>query len=110
MSTVRALLIVVVGVLLLAVQVAAAQNPLERLVSPGPLARAHEKLEATCNVCHETFNKAGQPAKCLDCHKEVKADVVVYLNRLSDFLFTLARVANLRAGVKDVPWVPPPKG
>jgi cob(I)alamin adenosyltransferase len=37
----------------------------------------------------------------------VERDVVVYLNRLSDFLFTLARVANLRARVSDVPWKPP---
>lgn len=40
-----------------------------------------------------------------------KVDVVTitYLNRLSDLLFTMARVANHRAGVKDVPWVQPPK-
>jgi cob(I)alamin adenosyltransferase len=30
--------------------------------------------------------------------------LVMYLNRLSDLLFTLARVANLRAGVSDVTW------
>jgi cob(I)alamin adenosyltransferase len=30
--------------------------------------------------------------------------LVVYLNRLSDLLFTLARLANLRAGVSDVTW------
>ncbi len=29
-----------------------------------------------------------------------------FLNRLSDFLFVLARAANHRAGVKDVPWIP----
>jgi cob(I)alamin adenosyltransferase len=29
---------------------------------------------------------------------------LVYLNRLSDLLFTLARLANHRAGVKDVTW------
>ena len=29
-----------------------------------------------------------------------------FLNRLSDFLFVLARTANHRAGVGDVPWVP----
>lgn len=29
---------------------------------------------------------------------------VVYLNRLSDLLFTLARLANHRAGVSDVTW------
>ena len=76
MLTIRALLLALFGVVaLMAAPVAMAQNPLERLVSPGPLSRAHEKLEATCNVCHESFNKAGQPAKCLDCHKETAFDV-----------------------------------
>jgi cob(I)alamin adenosyltransferase len=30
--------------------------------------------------------------------------LVVYLNRLSDLLFTLARLANIRAGVSDTTW------
>jgi cob(I)alamin adenosyltransferase len=29
---------------------------------------------------------------------------LVYLNRLSDWLFTVARLANHRAGVADIPW------
>ena len=29
-----------------------------------------------------------------------------YVNRLSDLLFTMARSANMRAGVADVPWRP----
>lgn len=32
--------------------------------------------------------------------------VMVYLNRLSDWLFSLARAANAVAGVQDVRWVP----
>ena len=35
---------------------------------------------------------------------EVPGLFLVYLNRLSDLLFTLARLANHRAGVKDVTW------
>lgn len=31
---------------------------------------------------------------------------VVYLNRLSDWLFVLARAANQRAGIADVEWIP----
>ena len=38
---------------------------------------------------------------------ELSADVGVYLNRLSDCLFVLARAANARAGVADVPWNSP---
>jgi cob(I)alamin adenosyltransferase len=30
--------------------------------------------------------------------------VVIYLNRLSDLLFVLARVANRRAGAAEVQW------
>jgi cob(I)alamin adenosyltransferase len=40
---------------------------------------------------------------------KVEPLVVVYLNRLSDLLFTMARVANFRAGTVDVPWVPAKK-
>ena len=35
---------------------------------------------------------------------EIPQIVVIYLNRLSDLLFTLARVANTRAGAGEVTW------
>lgn len=35
-----------------------------------------------------------------------RKQLVVYLNRLSDLLFVLARRANHSAGVEDVPWAP----
>lgn len=34
----------------------------------------------------------------------VRAEVLTYLNRLSDLLFTLARLENHRAGTADVEW------
>ncbi len=37
---------------------------------------------------------------------EARAELVMYLNRLSDLLFSLARGENVRKGVQDVPWVP----
>ena len=36
----------------------------------------------------------------------IRQEPIVYLNRLSDLLFTLARRANHDAGVPDVPWHP----
>lgn len=37
---------------------------------------------------------------------EPRRELVVYLNRLSDLLFVLARRANATLGVEDVPWAP----
>ena len=36
----------------------------------------------------------------------VRGETIIYLNRLSDLLFTLARRENQRVGRDDVPWVP----
>ena len=36
--------------------------------------------------------------------EHVPAELLIYLNRLSDLLFVLARVINHRAGVPDVLW------
>lgn len=34
----------------------------------------------------------------------VSSDILIYLNRLSDVLFVMARIANKRAGIEDIPW------
>ncbi|MFW6058665.1 MAG: cob(I)yrinic acid a,c-diamide adenosyltransferase [Phycisphaeraceae bacterium] len=43
---------------------------------------------------------------CVALHKRepIGEHVIVYLNRLSDLLFAMARRANQLAGVDDVPW------
>jgi cob(I)alamin adenosyltransferase len=38
--------------------------------------------------------------------ESVRNELVIYLNRLSDLLFALARRANQLAGLPDVPWQP----
>ena len=39
-----------------------------------------------------------------------RGEIVIYINRLSDLLFSLARRANVVAGVADVPWKPHDRG
>jgi cob(I)alamin adenosyltransferase len=36
----------------------------------------------------------------------IRSELIVYLNRLSDLLFCLARRENFAAGVPDIPWNP----
>jgi cob(I)alamin adenosyltransferase len=38
--------------------------------------------------------------------EEVNRQIIKYVNRLSDYLFTAARLVSHRAGKKDVEWLP----
>jgi cob(I)alamin adenosyltransferase len=76
-------------------------EPLKVFVLPGgSAAAAHLHLART--VCR----RAERRVVALAREAHVGAEWITYLNRLSDLLFTLARLANHRAGVEDVPWVP----
>jgi cob(I)alamin adenosyltransferase len=48
--------------------------------------------------------RAERQAVALDRAEPLAPSAVKYLNRLSDLLFVMARVANHRAGVPDVEW------
>jgi hypothetical protein len=48
---------------------------LEKLLMPGEVSDAHAKLEENCSNCHDRSDRTRQTALCLDCHKEVAADV-----------------------------------
>jgi cob(I)alamin adenosyltransferase len=76
-------------------------EPLRSFVLPGgsPAAAA---LHLARTVCR----RAERQVVTLAHHASVDDELLRYLNRLSDLLFTLARLANHRAGVPDVPWVP----
>lgn len=50
--------------------------------------------------------RAERDVVTLGAHADVPGDVLVYLNRLSDWLFSLARAANAVSAVEDVKWVP----
>ncbi len=66
----------VAGALLLwlAAGVACAQG-LESALSPGPVIRGHAKVENQCASCHVRFDRAAQDGRCLECHKDVAADI-----------------------------------
>lgn len=76
--------------------------PLTSFVLPGGT-----KAAATLHLARTVCRRAERRIVPLMRAGDVDGAVIVYLNRLSDFLFTLARVVNHRAGVKDVPWVAP---
>jgi len=54
---------------------AAPAQTFEKLVMPGPVAKAHAEIEGECGKCHVPFKASAQTSLCLDCHKDVAADV-----------------------------------
>lgn len=74
-------------------------QPLREFILPGgtePAARLH--LVRT--ICRRAERLAVELAR----DHAVPAAIVTYLNRLSDWLFVQARLANQQAGVGDVAW------
>lgn len=73
--------------------------PLDAFILPGGTSKA-----AGLHQARTACRRAEREVVGLASEADVPEIVVVYLNRLSDLLFTLARLANHRAGVPDRTW------
>ena len=62
------------------------------------------ELAARLHLARTVCRRAERACVALHQTDPATSDAMVYLNRLSDLLFALARLANQRAGVEDVPW------
>jgi cob(I)alamin adenosyltransferase len=74
-------------------------EPLRTFIVPGGAAKG-----AALHVARTVCRRAERRVVELGQATEIPQIVVIYLNRLSDLLFTLARVANKRTGVDEVSW------
>ncbi len=75
-------------------------QPLKSFVLPGG-----SKAAAWCHLARTVCRRAERDVVTLAKGEAINPQVIVYLNRLSDFLFVLGRVLNDK-GVQDVLWVP----
>lgn len=80
-----------------------ALTPLKSFVLPGGTPGA-AALHHARTVCRRAERRTLSSARTAP----VRRELTVYLNRLSDLLFVLAREANRAAGVADIPWQPRP--
>jgi cob(I)alamin adenosyltransferase len=73
--------------------------PLKQFILPGGSPAA-----AGLHVARVICRRAERRVVGLAAVEPVSPTLIVYLNRLGDLLFVLARVANLRGGQADIPW------
>ena len=76
-------------------------TPLCNFVLPGGCGYA-----AALHVCRSVCRRAERSVLALEEKEMVNAQLKIYLNRLSDLCFALARKANKDAGVEDTIWKP----
>ncbi len=74
-------------------------EPLAAFIIPGGTPKS-----AALHVARTVCRRAERRVVRLQHDVELPALAVIYLNRLSDLLFTLARLANRRAGAGEVTW------
>jgi len=74
-------------------------EPLRSFVLPGGSPKA-----AILHLARTICRRAERRVVELQADTDIPPLTVIYLNRLSDLLFTLARLANARAGTGEVTW------
>ena len=75
--------------------------PLKSFILPGG-----SELSALLHLARATCRRAERSVIRLSQNSEVRNEILIYLNRLSDWLFVAARKANAEAGVEDTMWTP----
>jgi cob(I)alamin adenosyltransferase len=74
-------------------------EPLKAFIVPGGTPKA-----ASLHVARTVCRRAERRIVALTRDEDIPAIVVTYMNRLSDLLFVLARVADRRDGGQEVTW------
>lgn len=75
--------------------------PLKNFILPGgdiSISQAH--------ICRTVCRRAERNAVALALTTPIDAIVIQYLNRLSDYFFTLSRFIGWSKNVQEIPWVP----
>ncbi|MEK7183985.1 MAG: cob(I)yrinic acid a,c-diamide adenosyltransferase [Patescibacteria group bacterium] len=79
----------------------AATPPLTRFILPGGTA-----LAAHLHLARTITRRAERSLSALHAHQPQNPITLAYINRLSDYLFALARFENQRSGTREQLWKP----
>ncbi len=75
--------------------------PMTNFVLPG----GHEQV-SICHICRTVCRRAERKVTYLNEVESVPENLIKYLNRLSDYLFVLARKLSMELKAGEIPWIP----
>jgi cob(I)alamin adenosyltransferase len=64
------------------------------------------KSSSMLHICRTICRRAERKVVSLNKDVEVSPDIIIFLNRLSDLFFVLARYENKVSGIEDIKWQP----
>lgn len=76
-------------------------SPLKNFILPGGT-----QSGAAIHLARTVCRRAERIAVECSIDEEVSSQSIIYLNRLSDFLFVLGRFENYLSGTEETPWIP----
>ena len=79
--------------------------PMTHFILPG----GHPTV-STCHIARTVCRRAERMTSLLHEHEAVEEHVLSYINRLSDYLFVLARKLSTKLNVDEIKWMPEKKG
>jgi len=79
-------------------------EPLRNFILPGG-----HTVVSHAHVCRTVCRRAERRIVHLAMEEQISKDIIIYLNRLSDYFFTLARYLSVKLAVLEIPWIPSSK-
>lgn len=76
-------------------------EPLKYFILPGG-----DISVAYAHVCRTVCRRAERRIITLAGHSEVEPLIIIYINRLSDYFFVLARYIGHTRQIQEIPWIP----
>jgi cob(I)alamin adenosyltransferase len=75
-------------------------EPLQNFILPGG-----SRSAAVCHLVRTVCRRAEREIITLNSMEVVDERIIIYVNRLSDYFFVLARLLNKENNIADIPWI-----
>ena len=79
--------------------------PMTHFILPGG-----HPVVSTCHIARTVCRRAERMTSLLHEHEAVEEHILSYINRLSDYLFVLARKLSAQLNVDEIKWMPEKNG
>ena len=64
------------------------------------------QVVSLCHVCRTVCRRAERNITKLNTEGEIEAEIIIFINRLSDYFFVMSRKMAQLLNIRETPWIP----